>query len=107
MARIKKIRSKLERAKHHILDLDSQFSTFLKDAYTIGTKSKPEISHVQLYIADAKPIPDTFPLLIGDAVHNIRSALDHLVWQLVEATGDIPTNKNSFPIHEEFEKSPK
>ena len=32
-------------------------------------------------------IPDSIPLLIGDAVHNLRSALDHLACALVNTKG--------------------
>src|SRR5262249_11208554 len=28
-------------------------------------------------------VPKDFPLIIGDAVHNLRSALDHLTWDVV------------------------
>jgi hypothetical protein len=37
-------------------------------------------------------------LLIGDIAHNARSALDHLVWQLVILSGNRPTRDNQFPI---------
>src|SRR5262245_23363930 len=36
--------------------------------------------------------------MIGDTVHNLRSALDHLAWQLVEANGGAPTDKTAFPM---------
>ena len=45
-------------------------------------------------------IPPGFPLIAGEAAHQLRSALDHLVWQLVIAnTGATPTGtKSGFPI---------
>jgi hypothetical protein len=105
--RIDQIRQKLKRAKHHILDLDSQFAVFLKDAYSINPKSKPKISQVQFCVDNAKPIPPDFSLVIGDALHNLRSALDHLVWHLVESAGNCPDDKTYFPIYEHLVKSPK
>jgi hypothetical protein len=37
--------------------------------------------------------------LLGDGIHNLRSALDHLVWQLVALdTGKEPSTDNQFPI---------
>jgi hypothetical protein len=37
--------------------------------------------------------------MLGDAVHNFRSALDHLVWQLILLnTGKDGTTENQFPI---------
>ena len=35
---------------------------------------------------------------MGDAIHNLRTALDHLVWQLVEAGGGTPNDRTAFPI---------
>lgn len=37
-------------------------------------------------------------MTIGDAFHNLRASLDHLIWQLVESNGNTPTQKNAFPI---------
>lgn len=37
-------------------------------------------------------------LILGDMVHNLRSALDHLVWQLVLLNGEKPRRQNQFPI---------
>ena len=41
-------------------------------------------------------------VLIGEILHNLRSALDHLIWQLVILeTGAPPTTtKTAFPIFE-------
>jgi hypothetical protein len=38
-------------------------------------------------------------VIIGDVVHNLRSALDHLAWQLVLANGAEPTARTQFPIY--------
>lgn len=42
--------------------------------------------------------------IIGDVVHNLRSSLDHLAWQLVEANGGTPSDKpgeqTAFPIRD-------
>ena len=35
---------------------------------------------------------------IGEIVYNLRSALDHLVWQLVRDNGGQPSRANMFPI---------
>jgi hypothetical protein len=35
---------------------------------------------------------------IGDCVHNLRSALDHLAWRLVEISGGTPGSRTVFPI---------
>jgi hypothetical protein len=45
-----------------------------------------------------KPIPARIPLLLGDALQNLRSALDYLVWELVISAGNVPTKQNQFPV---------
>lgn len=50
---------------------------------------------------DVKPESDVFGLLIGDYVHSLRSALDHLVWQLVNTANSITPKSDhevSFPV---------
>ena len=94
-------RLKLERAKKHIFDFEFQMRKFLdSEPYTIGAKLKPEISHYMLYIASLEPLPETLALIVGDAIHNLRSALDHLTWQLVLAGGGTPNKNTHFPICE-------
>jgi hypothetical protein len=39
-------------------------------------------------------------LVAGEAIHQLRSSLDHLAWQLVEANGGTPGTHTGFPIHE-------
>ena len=44
------------------------------------------------------PAPPRIGVLIGDVVHNLRSSLDHLVYQLVLANGRRPHDNTGFPI---------
>jgi hypothetical protein len=46
----------------------------------------------------AKPVPDAIPIIIGDAIQNLRSALDYLVWELVIAANGSPGYQHMFPI---------
>jgi hypothetical protein len=93
------IQIKIERANKHIGDLDAAISDFLgTDFYALGTKHKPEIGQVAYYVTRADPLPDDIPAILGDAIHNLRSALDHLAWQLVEVCGGQPGSATKFPI---------
>ena len=49
-----------------------------------------------------KPVPVEFSFMIGDILHNLRSTLDHLVWQLTIANGKTP---DSFPLAKESKMS--
>jgi hypothetical protein len=99
LARVQRVRLKIERAKKHISDLETLISDFLsRDFYTLGTKQKPHISHVAYYVTSVDPLPEDIPLILGDALHNLRSTLDHLFWQLVEANGGTAGTTTQFPI---------
>lgn len=41
-------------------------------------------------------VPDHWPLIVGDAIHDLRSALDHLMWQLaIVHLGRVPTAREA------------
>jgi len=46
------------------------------------------------------PMPDThrWAVLVGEVLHDLRSALNGLVWQLVIRNGDVPSRQTEFPI---------
>src|SRR5712672_2441981 len=77
-------RLKLARAKHHTADLVFQAENFYR-----GSKSKlfiedsPRTRERALCIEVDPTVPDCFPLIVGDAIHNLRSCLDHLTWDIV------------------------
>jgi hypothetical protein len=53
------------------------------------------------YTPDLAPIAEKVSLIVGDVVHNLRSALDHLAWQLAcDAAGGTPRKPKEvvFPI---------
>ena len=46
-------------------------------------------------------VPIEWSIRAGEILYNLRSAMDHLVWQLVLANGEEPTQVNQFPILDE------
>ena len=47
--------------------------------------------------------PYSFSLILGDALHNLRSALDYLVYELVKIAGNLPDSKTAFPVFDSQE----
>ena len=47
------------------------------------------------------PVPDRYSVVLGDAVHNYRAALDHLAIHLLEAGGGTAGRRTQFPILDE------
>jgi len=90
-------RLKVKRAKQHIDDIDSAITGFLNsDFYTVSIDKDSKRGSNVLCI-DIKPTPFPFhgaALVIGDALHNLRSALDILYYGFVSG----PTDWTTFPI---------
>lgn len=63
----------------------------------------------RFYIGPIETIPDDFALILGDAFHNLRSALDHLVFELHvrHFRGNVPDYEREhsmFPIYDTVPK---
>jgi hypothetical protein len=87
---------KIERAKKHADDLETEIERFGdSEPYEIETqgdvKNGPGCYRIK---GTPKPLPDDLPLIAGDAVHNLRSALDHFACGAVAKV----TGNTAFPI---------
>jgi hypothetical protein len=75
---------KIERAKHHIHDLNREMDAFLAERpYALVYRDDPDTRHRLVCIKTNKAIPEEFSLMLGDAIHNTRSALDLLIFGMV------------------------
>lgn len=106
--RLCQVTLKVKRAKEHIADLDTEIKAFLgTNPYRVAFKVDPETRKPIYYVASVEPTPKSLPLIAGDAIQNLMSALDHLAYQLVcSDTGDKPPNPNwiYFPIQDDAAK---
>lgn len=93
---------KVIRAEEHLAAVKAEIATFkeLKPYVPVGqVESDPPGYLVRLYEAHTLPVRPR--LSAGDCIHNLRSALDHLAWQLVKAAGNEPRTdrpRTQFPI---------
>ena len=53
---------------------------------------------VWIFSGETPSTPIEWSIRLGEILYNLRSALDHLVWQLVLANGQTPGRHNAFPI---------
>jgi hypothetical protein len=75
---------KIERAKQHVNDLNRQVNEYLsRNPFELRIRERKIPPQRLIYIKADAPIPDSFSLVIGDAAHNLRSALDHLCFAMV------------------------
>jgi len=91
--------AKLARGQKHLNDLEYALETFLKERpYRAVVEDGPNPGD---YILRGKivkrPPVYKFGVMIGDCVHNLRSALDQLVWELGGKTSSAPRHI-AFPI---------
>lgn len=87
--RLSRIRLKIERAKKHIREFEQRLEAFrLRNPYGFMREDDPNTGEriYKVRVSEEPPVED-LALIAGDAIHQTRSALDHLAWQLVEANG--------------------
>jgi hypothetical protein len=95
---------KLERVQQHTSVLQDAMDRFLaREPYAIICEHDPKLDEYILRAKVRKEPPPEWSPIIGDIVHNWRSALDHLAYQLVIRNGETPCRRTQFPI---FSKSP-
>ena len=103
--RLSLIRVKAERAKRHLCDLEVARNSFLNsNPYRIECESNPQTGYNIYRVFDIQSTPVEIGLIVGDAIHNLRSALDHLAYQLVISNGKIPTKQTAFPVFDDATK---
>jgi len=90
---------KIERAKTIIQELDSRISDYTDSAsLNLIRAPHPHTEGEDVLVAKIEDaIPDDIALIAGDAIHNIRTALDHLACCLAVANGK-SANGVSFPF---------
>jgi hypothetical protein len=91
-------RLKVKRANRHIGELETTITSYAANLYELRPQYDPQANVSAFTIHVAKPFPDDIGPIIGDAAHNLRSALDHL---FAEAVGSSLRKKDRmFPFHQ-------
>ncbi len=104
-------RLKLQRSEEHLNDLRAAYDAHSAEAQSYVAVGSQELGqdgtwwHVNRCTAAPEP-PAHWGLLAGDAVHNARSALDHLACRLVECNDRTATRQTSFPLWEQEPSNP-
>jgi hypothetical protein len=93
--------AKLDRALLHLHSVDEEVREFAKGkTHTLRGEYEPETSCYVFKIAIHQRPKTTTGVILGDFVHNLRSALDHLVWQLADAKGTAGS-WTKFPLYDD------
>ncbi|MDX1489064.1 MAG: hypothetical protein R3268_12725, partial [Acidiferrobacterales bacterium] len=93
--------SKVKWANQHIRNMEAVFQSAIEsDEKTVTIEDDPDSPDGVRLTINWAPILHVLPLLrmaAGDAVHNLRSALDHLAYAIVLAV-DKPNDRLYFPM---------
>lgn len=97
--RLSGVRQKVKRAEQHIRDFKTGLDSYI-DArpYDIRIDVEADPLNPIVEIIRADPIPPDLRCVLGDAIHNLRAALDHLACALVRAKDGIVSPHTEFPI---------
>ena len=102
--------AKLQRAIEHYRLIKEAIGGFDHQSVPLRVESSADGLCHKLYAKNVDPLPEDLPLMLGDANHNLRSALDYLVYQMHERhfRGQIPpaiVEQTQFPIRTQVPKS--
>jgi len=91
---------KAARGKEHLAELQAHVSRWLADVEVPGfTVEATDGGRTHIVrVVGVPSVPVAWPLELGDALHNLRSALDFLAWQAVLANGGTPGKGTSSPV---------
>ena len=94
------IHAKLRRAEHHIKEIIDDMDKLCAEVKRSITREVCEDASKQVWVyrSETPNAPIEWSVILGEIMYNLRSSLDHLVWQLVLANGQTPGRHNEFPI---------
>jgi hypothetical protein len=100
MASLDAVRQKIYRAKEHWDELWDSLTTYYQSDPGDLFPSEGSTPDNPLFIfKEKKPVPAKIALVFGDALQCLRSSLDYLVWELVDAGGiKAPHRRLMFPL---------
>lgn len=92
---------KISRANAHIEDFNSKASLFLRKHRSVVIQDDISTGYRSIRMIGSEPIPLGLGLIIGDAMHNLRSALDNVIWELVSPHKPESPKKVQYPFVED------
>src|SRR5437016_5341591 len=94
------VRIKMARGLEHITSLREETSRFMRDHPVRCRKERDDgPAEGWAFYVSWEPVPGRFGAIVGDALTNMRAALDHLASQLFIATNQAPSDARiHFPI---------
>jgi hypothetical protein len=80
-------RMKVERAQRHVADLESDLASFFENNKVRCTFREDRVARKIVLDMDPPEPPAEWSMIVGDAFHCLRSALDHAAFDIVAPKG--------------------
>jgi hypothetical protein len=94
-------KAKVARAREHLDLLNTELTATLREkgAYSFRfSEVDPDSGWCSMFLSPSALPEPRFGILLGDFIHNLRSALDYIVTELVQASNARLTMSHQFPI---------
>lgn len=96
--RLVAIVDRLVRSDENLNAVKEHLKTYhASDAYHLRGEFNPEDDAIHV-VGAVIPPPIRVFTLVGDILHELRSTLDHLAWQLVRENGGTPGDSTAWPV---------
>lgn len=104
------ILAKFDRADESIQNLNTEINTYLRDTPNLYETHRDFEKDGRDYVFRVRGNPNVplrFPVIAGEIIHHLRSALDHLVVALAVSANQKVLNTHQFPICRSADKFQK
>lgn len=93
------VNDRLDRADEHLQDIKLMLRAYYAShPYEFRGEYNPETGLHHMLRNHVFPPPERLHTLVGEFLHDLRSCLDHLAWQLVFANSGTPDEQTKWPI---------
>ena len=96
------VNAKINRARECLQSLESDIEVFCADRRPQLIREAQQEIHI--IRNDPPELLVDYSIRSGEIAYNLRSALDHIVQELVYVNGETPSSRNEFPIFREQDK---
>ena len=92
-------RAKIKRAKHHVRELHTAAEAYRKRNPNLIVGEIDWRTGAQIFkVKIVEPIPLDWSMMIGDCVHNLRTAFDYVIHEAILVNGEETSRVTGFPI---------
>lgn len=99
MSELSDLGAKLDRANELLGIVNKEIQAYLgRNPFRIGLSWDDTTGEAVWKFTDVTPPSPKLGIIVGEAVHDIRSPLDHLIYEIVDRAGEVPTINHQFPI---------